>query len=132
VAAHEKPSLVHLVEAFVRPDIEVLLRLHERGPVVAHFLGRLYLDQTPWIREMTREQFASVAERYFPHIARAAPHLTADVLALRMSRFGIVLAHAFATWPDDGVSEVGAEAMLRELVAFGAAGLEAPLEVELD
>ena len=125
------PGIVSLIEAFVRPDIEVLLRLHERGPVVAHFLGRLYLDQTPWIREMAQEQFAPVATRYFPHLARAVPHLTESVLVLRMARFGVVLAHAFATWPADGLSEERAESMLRELVAFGAGAVSAPLEVDL-
>lgn len=131
LASGPAPGIAGLVEAFVRPDVEVLLRLHERGPIVAHFLGRLYLDQTPWIREMTAEQFGPVAERFFPHLGTALPYLELDVIALRMARLGVVLAHAFAMWPESGMSPESAESMLSELVAFGTGALSAPMEVDV-
>lgn len=115
-----------LVEAFIRPDVEVLQELSRRGPTVAHFLGRLYLDQTPWIQQMARDQFAPTARRFFPALLDALPHLDQEALAIRMDRIGVVLAHAFATWPADGRSDDDAERTLGELVRFCTGALTAP------
>lgn len=115
-----------VIDAFVRPDVETLVALHDRGPTVAHFLGRLYGDPTPWIRRMTAEQFAVVDERFLPAIAAATPHLTPEEVGWRVTRFVPALVLTFATWPTDGMDPDTAELTVRRLVNFAVAALQAP------
>lgn len=125
-AAPAPAPLDAVLDAFVRPDLETLLALQRRGTTVARFLGRVYSDQTPWIREMTREQFAVVPARFYPAIAAALPHLARDEIAWRMSMIAAMLVHTFATWPVDGMDPATAERTVRRLVAFAAPALRAP------
>lgn len=124
-APHPAP-IEAVVDAFVRPDIETLLALQRRGTTVAHFLGRVYSDQTPWIRQMTSEQFAETEQRFVPAIAAALPHLAPDEIAWRIARFAVVLVHTFATWPADGMDEPTAELTVRRLVNFATPAFRAP------
>lgn len=125
LAVTARPSVAQLVEAFVRPDIETLQQLNERGPNVARFLGRIYSDQTPWIREMTKAQFAEVGDRFAPLFAQALPELTEDELTWRVQQMVAVIVMVFATWPEHRMSGDEAELLIRRLIAFLSAGLEA-------
>ncbi len=120
------PSIEAILEAFIRPDIETLQRLHQRGPTVAHFLGRTYMDPTPWIQQMAQEQFAEVQTRLFPVLAATLDHLTFDEIEWRMSRVTAVLIHLFATWPDDGMTDAQADDTLARMIRFLAPGLQVP------
>ncbi|MEA2001225.1 MAG: TetR family transcriptional regulator [Actinomycetota bacterium] len=119
------PSIELLLDAFVRADVEILLQLQERGPVVARFLGRTYADQTPWIQRMAQEQYAE-ASGFFPAMAVALPHLTPEEIEWRINKVVAVIVHLFATWPEDGMCEADAEVLLRRLVTFLSGGLRAP------
>ena len=130
-AGTETPGLETLLDAFVRADVEILLELQERGPWVARFLGRTYGDQTAWIQEMAREQYAQ-GEEFFPLLAAALPDLSADEIAWRISRVVAVIVHLFATWPEEGLSVEDAEVLVNRLVAFLAGGLRAPLPATAD
>lgn len=125
-AAPGHPDIHAVILAFVRPDVETLMELQHRGPTVAHFLGRVYSDQTPWIRRMAREQFAEVGERFFPAIAIALPHLRPDEIAWRMSQVTALVVHTFATWPTAGMDAAGADRTIARLCAFIAPALRAP------
>lgn len=126
-AAAPDPAPVDAVlDAFIRPDIETLLDLQRRGPTIAHFLGRLYSDQTDWIQAMTREQFADAQQRFVPAILAALPHLSAEEVGWRMTRIAAVLVHTFATWPSGGMDRAAADLTVRRLVGFTAAALRAP------
>jgi AcrR family transcriptional regulator len=132
LATTGEPSVEQVLEAFVRPDIEMLQALHERGPTVARFLGRMYLDQTPWIQEMAATQFGTASAAFFPVIARAVGDFDEEIVAIRMRRIGVVIAHTFATWPTDGLSEQAAVELLGELVSFCAAAVSAPMAMPVD
>jgi AcrR family transcriptional regulator len=125
-AAPEPADIDAMIEAFIRPDFETLMELQQRGPTVARFLGRVYSDQAPWIRQMTREQFAEVGERFFPAIAVALPHLRPDELAWRMAQVTALVVHTFATWPTSGMDTAGAERTIARLCAFITPALRAP------
>ncbi|HSJ44457.1 MAG TPA: TetR/AcrR family transcriptional regulator [Euzebyales bacterium] len=125
-AAPRPPDIDAVIEAFVRPDIETLMDLQRRGPTVAHFLGRVYSDQKPWIRRMAGEQFAEVGERFFPAIAVALPHLRPDEIAWRMAQVTALVVHTFATWPEAGMDAAGAERRIARLCAFITPALRAP------
>ena len=119
-------SIEAILDAFIRPDIETLQELHKRGPTVAHFLGRTYMDPTPWIQQMAQEQFAEAQTRFFPVLTAALQHLTVEEIAWRMYRVAAVLIHLFATWPDDGLTETQADDTLAHLIRFLASALQAP------
>lgn len=125
-AAPRSPDIDAVIEAFVRPDVETLMDLQQRGPTVAHFLGRVYSDQTPWIRRMAAGQFAEVGERFFPAIAVALPHLRPDEIAWRMAQVTALVVHTFATWPGAGMDAAGAERTVARLCAFITPALRAP------
>ena len=125
-AAPDPAPIDAVIDAFVRPDIETLLRLQRRGPTVAHFLGRVYSDPTPWVRQMTAEQFAETERRFSTAVAAALPHLPPGELAWRMTRVVAVLVHTFATWPADGMDEPAADLTVRRLVHFAVPALRAP------
>ena len=120
------PSIEAVLDAFIRPDIETLQELHKRGPTVAHFLGRTYMDPTPWIQQMAQEQFAEAQTRFFPVLAAALHHLTIEEIVWRMYRVAAVLIHLFATWPDDGLTDAQADATLAGLISFLSPALQAP------
>jgi AcrR family transcriptional regulator len=126
-AGQQHPPIDVIIEAFIRPDIEALQALHRRGPTVAHFLGRLYLDQTPWIQQMAGDQFTPSARAFFPPIAAAVEHLEIDTLTTRMQRIGVVIAHTFASWPAAGMSDAVADRTLGELVLFCTGALTAAI-----
>ncbi len=119
-------SIEAILDAFIRPDIETLQELHKRGPTVAHFLGRTYMDPTPWIQQMAQEQFAEAQTRFFPVLAAALDHLTVEDIIWRMFRVAAVLIHLFATWPDDGMTDAQADDTLARLINFLAPALQAP------
>ncbi len=120
------PSIEAVLDAFIRPDIETLQELHKRGPTVAHFLGRTYMDPTPWIQQMASEQFAEAQTRFFPVLTATLHHLTVEEISWRMYRVAAVLIHLFATWPDDGLTDTEADDMLAHLIRFLAPALQAP------
>lgn len=125
LAITERPSVRQLVEVFVRPDIEALQQLSERGPNVARFLGRIYADQTPWIREMTDAQFTEVSDRFGALFAQAVPGLESGELNWRVRQMVAVIITGFATWPEGGMDGEEAEVLIQRLVAFLSGGLEA-------
>lgn len=119
------PSIEAILDAFIRPDIETLQELQRRGPTVAHFLGRTYMDPTPWIQQMASEQFAGAQTRFFPVLAEVLHHLTIEELSWRLDRVVAVLIHLFATWPEDGLTEAQANDTLARLIRFLAPALQA-------
>ncbi len=122
----DRPELVDVVDAFVRPDVEAVRGLGERAPRVAHFLGRVYADRTPWIRAMTSEQFAAAGERFVPVISAAVPHVDPDRLGRRMQRVVAVIVELFSSWPDEPMADDEVAELIDELVVFLAAGLAGP------
>lgn len=114
-AAPEPAAIEAVLDAFIRPDFETLLDL---PPSAARFLGRTYTDQTPWIQEMARQQFEEAGRRFFPVLAAALPHLEPEDIAWRMAQTAALIVHTFATWPEEGMTDVEAETRLRRLIAF--------------
>lgn len=120
-----RPTLEELIDCFVRADVEVLLELQQRGPTVARFLGRTYSDQTEWIQEMAREQYAA-ATLFYSHIGAALSHLDRDEVVWRVRQMVAVIVNLFATWPEEGMTRPEAARLLDRLVTFLAGGLRAP------
>ncbi len=122
-SAPEPPSLEAVLDAFIRPDFETLRELR---PSAAHFVGRIYADQTPWIRQMASDQFAETRIRFFPILAAVLPHLHIDEIGWRMYQVTVLIVNTFATWPEDGMTSTDAESRLHELITFVMPAVEAP------
>jgi AcrR family transcriptional regulator len=125
-AAPGLPPLEAILDAFIRPDIETLQQLQQRGPRVAHFLGRTYGDPTPWIQEMAKEQFSAAGARFFPILGARLARLDGEELAWRMTQVTTLVVHLFATWPEHGMTDEEADIALARIVAFSTAALNAP------
>jgi AcrR family transcriptional regulator len=101
-ASSGAPLPVEIVlEAFLRPDVEIIAELRSRDPAVARFLGRLYGSRTPEIEAIAREQFLPVASRFRAELVRALPHLEEDEISWRLRNcvVGTVTAVFSATGP---------------------------------
>ncbi|MGI9595247.1 MAG: TetR/AcrR family transcriptional regulator [Acidimicrobiales bacterium] len=116
-----------VLEAFIRPDIETLQELQLRGPTVAHFIGRVYSDQSERIQAMAAQQFAAAGDRFLKAIGDVLPHLSPDDVLWRLNRIVAIIRHTFATWPPEGIGPDRAEWTIRQLVNFCAAALSAPV-----
>lgn len=122
-----------LVEAFIRPDVEALQRLQTRGPQVAHFLGRIYADRTPWIQEMAASQFVPTTNRFVPAFLDALPHLDEEEVRWRIVRMVAVIVEMFSSWPPLGMSDPEADQLINRYVDFLTPALSAtPQEVSVD
>ena len=119
-----------LLEAFVRPDLELIDELRRDGRVeLARFMGRAYTQPSPAVAAFMSQQFAPVARALLPRLGRMLPDLGADELRLRVDLAVRVVTTLFATAPTD--SEVGplgaddVDEQTERLVAFLAGGLAA-------
>ena len=122
VLRHADPAPIgDILDSFIRPDIETLQDLQKRGPTVAHFMGRIYGDQTPWIQQMALEQFKPSRERFFPAAAESLG-LSLEEVAWRFTRVVALVVHLFATWPEEGRTDDQAEATIRRFVGLPRRG----------
>ena len=75
---------------------------------------------------MAAEQFSGAGERFLPAFATALPHLDVEEIVWRLRQIVVLLVDAFATWPEDGMSQSEADHRLDQLVGFAIPALEAP------
>ena len=104
------------------------------GSVFLRLLGRAFTEPTQQVRQILQRQYAAMAERYKQAFTAALPHVPEDELVWRMQfMFGAIsytmagtdvmqlVATCDLTDSEDHV------AVTRRLVAFLAAGLQAPV-----
>jgi AcrR family transcriptional regulator len=127
-------SLEGVLEALVGPPLR-LHRDHERGgPQFMRLMGRTLTEPTDNIQEIFLRQFREIAERFTSAMRRALPGLPADEIFWR-AHFAIgAMAHTMCDTfrlrlISGGLCEAGddAEAIIRRLVVFLAAGMRAPV-----
>ena len=119
-----------VVTAVVRPDLDLLAKLRKNRVNVARFLGRAAALRSPVVADYLDRQFADLAERAVPLLTRttgADPAIARQRLRLLLDV--VSMLYARAADGDElgplGVDEV--DEQVRRLVAFGAAGIAAPL-----
>jgi len=119
-----------VVTAVVRPDLDLLAKLRKNRVNVARFLGRAAALRSPVVADYLDRQFAELAERAVPLLTRttgADPAIARQRLRLLLDVVSMLYARA-ADGDEPGplgVDEV--DEQVRRLVAFGAAGIAAPL-----
>ena len=122
--------VARLLDAFVRPDLELIDELRREGRVeLARFMGRAYTQPSRAVATFVSQQFAPLAHALLPRLGRALPGLGPDELRLRVDLAVRVVTTLFATAP--GASDVGplgsddVDEQTERLVAFLAGGFAA-------
>ena len=119
-----------VVTAVVRPDLDLLAKLRKNRVNVARFLGRAAALRSPVVADYLDRQIAELAERAVPLLTAATGTDPATARQrLRLLLDMVSMLYARAADGDEpgplGVDEV--DEQVRRLVAFGAAGIAAPL-----
>ena len=83
-STHGQPTLSHLVDALIRPDIEIAHVLHTQSPGRARLIGAIYARPSDFVAATVATHFAPVAEAFGPHLEVALPHLAFGDIAWRI------------------------------------------------
>ncbi len=124
-AVTSSPPLVsQLLEALIRPDIEIAHMLHAQSPGRARLIGAIYLRPSDFVAATVAAHFAPVAKAFRPHIEVALPQLSFDDVAwrIRWCVFGTVGA---LLTDESAPFKRPADDLIRELVQTLAAALAA-------
>ena len=121
-----------ILDAFIRPDLVAIEQLRDetRGVAMARFLGRTYSQPSAFVQGIMREQFATIADRFLPELARTLPRVDADEIWWRMNCVVGVIVSLFAQATPR--SEAGpfdtsdVDGTVARIIAFVSPGLAAP------
>jgi AcrR family transcriptional regulator len=120
-AQDDPPAAARVVEAIVRPDLELLAKLRKHRVEIARFLGREWLAAAP---DDTPDRDRAVAL-----VARGLPDVGRGELAVRLNLLRLTVAALFAgAAASPGPAPLGTadvDDQVRRLVAFAEAGLAA-------
>ena len=73
-----------LVDALIRPDLEVAADLRSRGSGRSRLIGAIYLNPAAFVTERVEAHFEPVARRFQPELMAAVPGADPEVLAWRV------------------------------------------------
>jgi AcrR family transcriptional regulator len=120
-----------VLNAVLRPDLELLGKLRKHRVQVARFLGRAFAHPSPVVADYLDRHFTATADRVLPMLAPNVTEVSAADLRLRLRLVLDSVAMLYATAPDPGqpgpLGTDDVDEQVRRLVAFAAAGLTAPL-----
>jgi AcrR family transcriptional regulator len=132
VTAHGEPVPIEaLLDAFLRPDLELLAHLRTAGQVgFSRFMGRAYSQPSPAVAGFMQRQFEPVAARLYPLLAQTLPAVPAEELRVRMRLVVAVVTALFAgATPPGEPGPLGTDDLDHQLVrltAFLGPALAAP------
>ncbi|MEL6981489.1 MAG: TetR/AcrR family transcriptional regulator [Actinomycetota bacterium] len=73
-----------LVDALIRPDLDVAADLERRGPGRARLVGLIYLEPAAFVTERVEAHFAPVAAAFMPELLGTLPGIAPDEVAWRI------------------------------------------------
>ena len=79
-----RPTLLQLVEALIRPDVETAHALHAQSPGRARLIGAIYTRPGDFVAATIATHFAPVADAFRPHLEAALPHIDFGDIAWRI------------------------------------------------
>ena len=119
-----------LLEAAVRPDLELLAKLRRGRVTVARLLGRAWTLPGPAVAACVAQHFEPFARAFVPALRRSLPEVGKAELRDRLRLVMATVAMLLATAPEpDEPGPLGTDDVdeqVRRLVAFCAAGMAAP------
>ncbi len=129
-------NLSQIVEALVRPSLQMESDLPNRDEAVLRLLGRCFAELNPELKKFVDEQFAEVAGRFDAAFLRAVPGLSPGELFWRMSFFIGALHQGQDVWlrferyshqaANAAVARPDREELIRQITTFVTAGMRAP------
>ncbi len=130
VAASPDVSLDSLLDAFIRPALEMSLDRTGGGNFV-RVLARAYAEHNDALRKFLSENYGHVMKRFHAVFARLLPDLDKEELYWRLDIVAGALTYAMADFGvikrKPGVTEqMHRERSAEHLIRFAAAGLRAP------
>lgn len=130
VAANPDVSLDSLLDAFIRPALEMSLDRTGGGNFV-RVLARAYAEHNDALRKFLSENYGHVMKRFHGVFARLLPDLDKEELYWRLDIVAGALTYAMADFGvikrKSGVTEQAhRERAAEHLIRFAAAGLRAP------
>jgi len=137
IAATARPPVPmrDLVDALIRPDLELAADLERRGTGRARLVGLIYLEPEAFVAERVEAHFAPVARRFLPEMISAAPHVAPHDLAWRVrwvvfGTLGAVLAtpggagEESGDLPADAPVDAAIDGLIERVVPSLAAALD--------
>lgn len=127
-AAGRIPSVPEVLDSFLAPAIRLGDESGDRGATLLRLVTRVHTDSVPAVRELLRDEFKSVFERYLAAFSRAIPDVSEQELATRFHFIISAMATAFAARADPSSMMAlhvrpNDEQLMDALKAFCVAGL---------
>jgi len=124
------PGVEAVLEAFLRPSFEAKREGDPGRFSYRHVAAQLYADPHETMAALKVEIFAPVIARFIDALAKALPDLAREELGLRFHFVIGAMIHVISGHADDlsegDAREPADDAVLRQVVAFAAAGMRAP------
>jgi AcrR family transcriptional regulator len=127
-AGKRAPKLEDILEAFIRPAIPSSAEDATGGAAFSKLFGRCLSEPSPDVEALLKKQFEPLAERMHTMLKRSLPRLSRSEIFWRMKFTYGALHHWLLTgdkFRPDWVKDVDAEAQIRKLISFAAAGFRA-------
>jgi len=134
-AAHGRPlAIEQIIEAIIAPVLHVSNEPLARGAVFLRLLGRAFSEPADTLREILPAQYRQVVIRFKQALMRSLPDMPDQELTWRMHFMFGTLSYTMAG--NDALRLIAtcnledgddAEAIMRRLIPFLTAGLQAPL-----
>jgi AcrR family transcriptional regulator len=128
LALERVPSVEAILTAFIRPDLELIARLGERGAIMARFSGRSYTEPEEVVSRIISDLFSEVGARFLAALSLAVPDVSEEELRWRLRCVVAIITYLLAA---QGTARAlfdpgDIESTSARFVAFAAAGLRAP------
>lgn len=126
----QDPSIEQILDAFYRPAVEAILAGPE-GRAVARLIGRLYSEPGDLLAGQVRALMAETFRLFAESLQRALPGAPAAAIIWRLHFCIGIMAHTFGAMEliegmaRGRIAYDDPEAILRQMIAFAAAGLRA-------
>lgn len=130
LSALQDPTIEQILDAFYRPAVEAVLAGPE-GHSVARLIGRLYSEPGDLLAGQVRALMAEIFRLFAEAIQRALPGVPPATIFWRLHFCVGVMAHTFGAMEliegmaRGRIAYDDPEAILRQMVAFAAAGFRA-------
>ena len=131
LALEQVPSVESILTAFIRPDLELIAGLGDRGAIMARFSGRSYTEPEEVVSRIIADLFSEVGARFLAALSLAVPEVSEEELRWRLRCVVAIITYLLAA---QGTARAlfdptDIESANARFVAFAAAGLRAPASI---
>jgi AcrR family transcriptional regulator len=126
-------SMESILDAFLRPVMDLQRDLAANSDVWGRLIGRVYSEPADLVEAVLKDQFVEVSRRFMEALARSLPELPALEIHHRMQfvigtlTHSLTGLHRMAGLPEFGGEEINADDALDSMLAFLTAGFRAPM-----